>query len=100
MRLEDSQKDAIVDACRQVGVTRLYLFGSALREDFSPDSDVDLAVVFDHHVIEGSLDRFFEFKHRMERVFGRPVDLVCIPPIRNRFFREEIARTAKLLYAA
>ncbi len=100
MNIQASQMEAIAAICRQAGVTRLYLFGSALRDDFAGDSDVDLAVSFAHHDIKGSLDRFFAFKDQMEQLFGRSVDVVCVPPIRNRFFREEIVRTGRLLYAA
>ncbi len=100
MNIRASQLKDIAEICRQAGVTRLYLFGSALRDDFTTSSDVDLAVIFEHHDIKGSLDRFFDFKDKMEQLFGRPVDVVCVPPIRNRVFREEIIRTGRLLYAA
>lgn len=100
MNIPSSQLEEIAAICRQAGVTRLYLFGSALRDDFAADSDVDLAVIFNHRDINGSFERFFTFKHQMEHVFHRPVDVVCVPPIRNKFFRDEITQTARLLYAA
>ena len=100
MKIDAPKLKEIEWICRQVGITRLYLFGSALRDDFDGESDVDLAVVFEHRDTRGSLDRFFDFKTKMEQLFGRPVDVVCLPPIRNRVFREEIIRTGRLLYAA
>ena len=100
MNIHATQLKKIAEICQQTGVARLYLFGSALRDDFTAASDVDLAVTFEHRNIKGSLDRFFDFKHKMEQLFGRPVDVVCVPPIRNRVFREEIIRTGRLLYAA
>lgn len=100
MNIDASQMKRIAEICRQAGVTRLCLFGSALRDDCTGDSDVDLAVSFDHREVKGSADRFFYFKDQMEQLFGRSVDVVCVSPIRNRFFREEINKTGRLLYAA
>jgi predicted nucleotidyltransferase len=78
----------------------LYLFGSASREDFGPDSDIDLAVVFSREDFAGSFDQYFDFKAELEQLFQRPVDLVCAGSIRNSVFRRELDATKRLIYAA
>jgi predicted nucleotidyltransferase len=96
----DEKIDQIGELCRQHGVKELYLFGSALREDFGPDSDVDLGVVFSRNGVAGSFDQYFDFKSELERLLGRPVDLVCVASVRNSVLRRELDETKRLIYAA
>jgi uncharacterized protein len=98
--LLDVNMECIVALCVKYNVKKLYLFGSALRNDFGSDSDIDLAVIFARSGIAGSFDQYFGFKTELEKLFGRPVDIVCMASIRNRVFRKEIEETKKLLYAA
>ncbi len=67
-------RDQIAEFCRRNHISRLALFGSVLRDDFGPDSDVDVLVDFE----EGHVPGFFGLS-RMEReltsIIGRPVDL-------------------------
>ncbi|MBN1510197.1 MAG: nucleotidyltransferase domain-containing protein [Sedimentisphaerales bacterium] len=100
MSIVDEIKEDVVRLCEQHGVKELYLFGSALRDDFGPQSDVDMAVVFSRVGIAGSFDQYFDFKTELERLLGRPVDLVCIGSVRNSVFRRELDETKRLIYAA
>ena len=68
-------KDRLVDFCRRWKVAELSLFGSALREDFRPDSDVDLLVSFAPGVTWG-FDDLLTMKEELKTFFGRAVDLV------------------------
>ena len=68
-------KDRLVDFCRRWKVAELSLFGSALREDFRPDSDVDLLVSFAPGVTWG-FDDLLTMKEELQTLFGRAVDLV------------------------
>ena len=86
--------------CRKHRVKELYLFGSALREDFGADSDIDLGVVFSRDGVAGSFDQYFDFKSELEQLLGRPVDLVCLASIRNSILRRELDETTRLIYAA
>ncbi|MFB3786239.1 MAG: nucleotidyltransferase family protein [bacterium] len=80
-------------------VKELYLFGSVLREDFRPDSDVDVLIKFTS--LEGiGLDEWFGMIEVLEAVFGRKVDLVSATGVKNPFLRQEIAQTRRLIYAA
>jgi len=86
--------------CRQRGIARLELFGSALRDDFREDSDVDLLCSLRPHVKYG-LWEWVALKHDLERFFGRPVDLVSrcgIERSRNPYRRSAILKTAVPLY--
>ncbi len=65
----------------QLGVKSLALFGSAVREDLRPDSDVDILVEFDG---PATFDRYIELKFRLEALLGRPVDLVTPRALKPR----------------
>ena len=71
----DMPKDKIVEFCRRWKVTEFALFGSVLRDDFRPDSDVDVLVTF----APGTQWRFYhllDMKDELEAILGRPVDVV------------------------
>jgi uncharacterized protein len=68
-------KDKLGDFCRRWKVAGLSLFGSAIRDDFRPDSDVDLLVAFASGVVRG-FDELLTMKEELEALFERPVDLV------------------------
>ncbi len=100
MKVVDEARGQIVQLCEEYGVKELYVFGSALRGDFGEDSDIDMAVVFSRTDVAGSFDQYFDFKRELERLFGRPVDLVCAASVRNSVFRQELDETKRLIYAA
>jgi hypothetical protein len=93
----DSKK--IEDFCRRWKISELSLFGSVLREDFRPDSDVDVLVTFEP---EGGItfDNRVEMLDELAEIFGREVDLVEKDAIRNPFRRHEILTTKEVVYAA
>ena len=100
MNIVDDNAEAIGLLCRKYRVKELYVFGSALREDFAEGSDIDLAAVFSRNGIAGSFDQYFDFKAELEQLLARPVDLVCSAAIRNSVFRRELNETKRLIYAA
>lgn len=100
MSIVDEKTEQIDGLCRKHGVKELYLFGSALRADFGPHSDIDLAVVFSRNGVAGSFDQYFDFKNDMEQLLGRPIDLVCIASVRNSVLRQELDESRRLIYAA
>jgi predicted nucleotidyltransferase len=92
---------AIEAFCKKWGVTELALFGSVLRDDFGPGSDVDVMVTF-----ADSAKRYFGDKLDMEddlaAAFGRPVDVLqreLVERMRNPIRRRSILGTAKVIYA-
>jgi predicted nucleotidyltransferase len=79
-------------------VKRLGVFGSVLREDFGPSSDIDVLVVFDTDSRANLFDKYFELKERLEEVFGREVDLIVDRPFRNPIFKDSVDRTRTVVY--
>lgn len=69
------QKDKLEEFCRRWKITELALFGSVLRDDFRPDSDIDVLVTFAARV-SWSVDHLIEMKEELEGLFSCPVDLV------------------------
>ena len=87
--------------CRQFGVQRLDLFGSVSAGTDKPDqSDLDFLVEFAAPLSAAYADNFFGFKVALERLFGRPVDLVVASAIKNPYFRESVERAKRSVYAA
>jgi hypothetical protein len=91
--------EAIRRFCRKWKVTEFGLFGSVLRDDFGPDSDVDVLVSFDPGA-RWSLWDLFDMRDELGALFGREVDLVEKEGLRNPFRRHEILTTRRVLYAA
>ena len=71
----DVPRDKVAAFCRKWKIAELALFGSVLREDFRPESDVDVLVTFAQDAHWG-FDQLLEVKGELEVLFGRPVDLV------------------------
>lgn len=92
-------RDAIAALCRQFGVRRLVMFGSALTDGFDEEtSDVDFLVTFGE--VDGPFDAYFGFKEAVEALLGRPVDLVDPKALENPYFAESVRRHSEELYAA
>ena len=100
--LIDRHLGAIRALCREYGVARLDVFGSATTDAFDPDrSDVDFIVEYPPDYEFGLwLTRYFEFKERLEALLGRPVDLVMAGAMRKRRFIESANESRRLLFAA
>lgn len=92
-------QDQIEAFCRRWKIKEFALFGSVLREDFHPDSDIDVLVSF---APDGGItfDNRVEMLDELAEIFGRPVDLVAKDAIRNPFRRHEILTTKEVVYAA
>ncbi len=100
--LIEDNLDAIRALCREYGVVRLELFGSAATGAFDPHrSDIDFIVEYPPgHDLGLWLTRYFDLKDRFEALLGRPVDLVMAGAMRKRRFIESANETRQLLYAA
>ncbi|PIW12835.1 MAG: nucleotidyltransferase [Armatimonadetes bacterium CG17_big_fil_post_rev_8_21_14_2_50_66_6] len=91
--------DRIADFCRRHHVRKLSLFGSVLREDFTPDSDVDVLVEFEPDRTPGHF-RLFDMEEELSNmVGGRKVDLRTSQEI-SRYFRRQVLDTAEVHYVA
>jgi hypothetical protein len=92
-------EEAIASFCARWKITEFALFGSILRDDFRPDSDVDVLVSFAPDE-KWSLWDIIAMKEELEKLFGREVDLVQKDCLRNPFRRYEILSTKQVIYAA
>ena len=90
---------AIVSFCQRWQIEEFHLFGSVLRDDFRPDSDIDVMVKFLSSARWGF--EIVDIKEELEQLFGRKVDLLTkrsIEGSHNWLRRKEILGTARLLY--
>jgi predicted nucleotidyltransferase len=90
-------KQRIAQFCRRNHIRRLALFGSVLRESFSPTSDVDVLVEFEDGHVPGLA--FFAMEQELTEILGRKVDLNT-PQFLSPLFREDVLATAEEQYAA
>jgi len=95
-RIEVSQ-DKIAEFCRKHHIRELAIFGSALRDDFGPDSDVDVLVEFEPKHVPGLA--FFTMEAELSEIFGRKVDLNTLHFL-SRDFRDEVIAEAESQYVA
>ncbi len=87
--------------CRELGVRRLDVFGSAVGESFDVDSsDIDVLVEFNTSPDFDYFGSYFALKEELERIFSRPVDVVSVTSVRNPYFLAEVMRSRESLYAA
>lgn len=89
-------KDKIAEFCRRHHIRKLAVFGSALREDFRPDSDLDLLVEFDPEHTPGLA--FFGMEQELSEMLGRKVDLNT-PQFLSPYFRDRVLAEAEVQYA-
>ncbi len=89
--------DKIADFCRRNHIRKLSLFGSVIRDDFTPESDVDVLVEFEPGHTPG-LD-FFVMDEELAQILGRKVDLNT-EGFLSPYFRDEVLREAEVVYVA
>ena len=89
----------IAGFCRKWKINEFSVFGSALREDFGPESDVDVLVSFEPD-IPWSLYEWVDMIDELKEMFGREVDLVDKDGLRNPYRRHEILHAREVIYAS
>jgi len=90
-------RETVAEFCRRHRIRRLALFGSILREDFGPQSDVDVLVEFEPGHVPGL--RFFGMEIELSEMLGRKVDLNT-PDFLSDYFRDEVLAEAEVQYDA
>lgn len=91
-------RERIAAFCREHHIVKLAVFGSALREDFRPDSDVDMLVWFESGQRVTLFD-MVEMEEELSEIVGRKVDLRT-PQELSHLFRDEVVEQAEVQYAA
>ncbi len=87
----------IADFCRKHHIRKLSFFGSVLRDDFGPDSDIDVLVEFDPDHIPGLA--FFGMQDELSEILGQKVDLHT-PGFLSKYFRAKVLAEAEIQYVA
>jgi uncharacterized protein len=90
-------KNFLKDFCRRHHIRKLFIFGSYLRDDFGPESDVDFLVEFDPEHIPGLFD-VAGMEIELSEMLGRKVDLRTAEDL-SRYFRDEVVAQAEVQYA-
>jgi len=93
----DIPRDRIAAFCRKHHIRKLSLFGSVLREDFDPESDIDVLVEFEPGHTPGLA--FFTMQVQLSKILGRDVDLNTSGFLSD-YFREEILAEAQDQYVS
>jgi predicted nucleotidyltransferase len=98
----NDNREQLAEFCRKWMVTELAVFGSILRDDFGPDSDIDILVTFDTEA-RWTLFDLATMREELMAIFGREVDLVSrrgLETSRNHLRRQEILSSAEVIYAS
>jgi predicted nucleotidyltransferase len=91
--------DRIADFCRRWKITEMSVFGSVVRKDFRPDSDIDVLVSFEAGAGWSLLD-LVVIREKLAALLGRPVDLIEEAALRNPYRRAAILESRQRVYAA
>jgi uncharacterized protein len=91
------EKTKITNFCKKYHIRMLAFFGSVLRDDFRPDSDVDVLVEFEPDFVPGL--RFFAMEQELSEILGHKVELHTLNFL-SPYFREKVAKETVIHYVA
>jgi len=92
---EKIPRKQLSEFCQQHHIRKLAFFGSVLRDDFKPGSDIDVLVEFEPGLTPGLA--FFDIQDKLSRLLGHKVDLNT-PGFISRYFREQVLREARVQF--
>ena len=100
--LIEKNQDALRQICESHHVTRLWLFGSAVKGEFDPvNSDLDIVVEFANHLPpEDYAENYFSLLEALEKLYGKKVELLSRKALKNPVMIREIEDSKVELYAA
>jgi len=90
-------KEKLAEFCKRNHIRKLSIFGSALRENLGPDSDIDLLVEFDPDNIPG-LIRLAGMENELSEILERKVDIRTAQDL-SRYFRQDVIKSSEVQYA-
>ncbi|MFW6336208.1 MAG: nucleotidyltransferase family protein [Phycisphaeraceae bacterium] len=98
----EQRREEIAELCREYGVEKLEVFGSAAGDSFDPvRSDIDFVVRFDYsRGVHGAAKRYFHLRNELSALLGKSVDLVCEGAVKNPSFLKSLERSRTPIYAA
>jgi len=96
-RRPEISREKIAEFCRKHHIRKLALFGSVLRDDFKPESDIDVLVEFEAGHVPGLA--FFGMEEELTEILGHKVELHT-PQFLSRYFRDRVMAEAEVQYVA
>lgn len=98
--LIQEKKEDLKQLCVKYEIARMYVFGSAVSNNFHDQSDIDILISFKEIPFDRYTDNYFNLHAELELLFRRKVDLLTERSLNNKFLIESINQTKELLYAA
>ncbi len=98
MNIVDKNIDNIKILCRKHKVSRLFVFGSILNNNFKISSDIDFLVDFSDVDVYDYADNYFDLKKSLENLLKRQIDLLEDKALKNPYLRESIYSSKQLIY--
>lgn len=98
MSIVEKNIDKIRTLCTQYRVSRLFVFGSVLTDNFKKSSDIDFLVDFYGVDLYDYADNYFDFKKSLENLLKRQIDLLEDKAIKNPYLRQSIDSSKQLIY--
>ena len=98
--LIQEKKEDLKQLCVKYEIARMYVFGSAVSNNFHDQSDIEILISFKEIPFDRYTDNYFNLHAELELLFGRKVDLLTERSLNNKFLIESINQTKELLYAA
>jgi len=99
MKIIEQHKESIFELCQKHKVTKLYVFGSILTNQFGTKSDIDFLVYFSNEIdLLDYADNYFDLKFELEDLLGRKIDLVEGKSLKNKYFINEVETTKLKIY--
>ena len=98
MNLLDRNIDKIKNLCDKHKVSKLYVFGSILTNQFSKSSDIDFVVDFKNVNLYNYADNYFDLKTSLENLLKRQIDLLEEKAIKNPYLRQSIDSSKRMIY--
>ncbi len=97
----ENNKERIIELCIQFHVKELYVFGSAVRDDFTAESDIDFLVEFKNTSadLEKTLENEDNLKQKLEHLLEKEIDLIKYSLLKNKYLKYFINQEKKLVYA-
>ncbi len=100
MDLLENNIDKLRKLCVRYNVSKLYVFGSVLTNDFHDKSDIDFLISFGKIDLEEYADNYFDMKFSLEELFNRKIDLLEEKAIKNPYLKLSIDKSKKLIYGS
>lgn len=98
MNILENHIDSINQLCEEHNVDKMYLFGSALKESFSSESDIDFLVRFKPIEVDDYFENYMSFKEDLKKLLGRKIDLVEEQTLKNPILIKSINQSKELVY--